>query len=98
MVHGFAMHSDHIPILSLIVEVAQWVRKQIFRFKAMWLESSDCNKVVKEAWQNHRKYIDMRVVMEKISHCSKELDVWSKEKFGLVRRRTQEARKNLIKL
>lgn len=43
-------------------------------------------------------HADMQVIVDKISHCSKELDVQSKEKFGSMWQQIQEAKKNLIKL
>lgn len=52
--HGIAAHSDHLPIiLQLQRDTFLSIGKRSFRFEAMWVGSSNCERVVKEAWMTN---------------------------------------------
>lgn len=96
---GLAAYLDHLPIiLSTTTEKRMRPGKIIFTFEAMWVEAKECSTIIKESWRDNTEHADMDLVMERISQCSKNLEMWNKEVFSSVRKQIQQAWNNLDKL
>lgn len=59
-------------------------KKKIFRFQAMWMGDNECQMIVEQSWGNSKSDQLMGDVIICIAVCSKNLEVWNKEKFGNV--------------
>ncbi|XP_042988702.1 uncharacterized protein LOC122316234 [Carya illinoinensis] len=70
VVHGGAAYSDHIPI-SLASEIRKTKRRtnRVFRFEAMWIGESSCDKIVQDTWVLFAGRNKMEDVMQKIGVC-----------------------------
>lgn len=89
---GLAANSDHLPIiLSTTTEKRMRPGKIIFTFEAMRVEAKECSTIIKESWRDNTEHADMDLVMERISQCSKNLEMWNKEVFSSVRKQIEQA-------
>uniref|UniRef100_A0A803L2P2 CCHC-type domain-containing protein n=1 Tax=Chenopodium quinoa TaxID=63459 RepID=A0A803L2P2_CHEQI len=86
-------HSDHAPIiLKAGLREENRRKKRIFRFEALWLSKSECESVVKSAWNNNvADPIHMR-----IANCAESLSLWASNTFGDIRKRIKKAEERLL--
>lgn len=84
--------SDHAPIFLTTSDSPDHRSKnRIFHFEALWLSNSECQSVVKKAWEDRPS---MRVPT-KIEHCAEKLRTWAWNTFGAVKRRIKKVEKEL---
>lgn len=75
--HNFVAYSDHVPIiLSLLDEMPQRPRHRVFKLEAMWINSSDCLSIIKNAWTCSSDQVDLHDIMRKIKCCSGNLEAF----------------------
>ena len=86
--------SNHVPIFinSSSLETPPW--KKVFRFEEIWVSNSQCTKTVEAAWTNGGE----DDVLKKFEKCSKDLEWWDKNCFGVVRCELEERKKMLAKV
>ncbi|XP_042972966.1 uncharacterized protein LOC122304767 [Carya illinoinensis] len=70
-------------------------RGKLFRFKAMWAEDEDCERVVADSWKSRIGDNPMNRFKTQVEACSQSLTRWNKIKFGRVQKKIQQARDHL---
>ncbi|KAL0370676.1 UNVERIFIED_CONTAM: putative mitochondrial protein [Sesamum angustifolium] len=92
------IYSDHAPIL---VEHTQKQKSRQVRtnkplkFKAMWIKSEDCEKVISRLWHNTSLGDPNDTFMQKLDTCRMGLISWSKVEFGEMTKRIREIEKEI---
>ena len=71
------------------------LKKKVFRFEDMWLADKGCGETVEGVWQASFEGFVSSKVIRKIERCGKELTLWSRNKFGNIRRELVKKRKEL---
>ncbi|XP_075640653.1 uncharacterized protein LOC142612440 [Castanea sativa] len=69
--------------------------KRPFRFKQMWMTDKGCGVAIEEVWKTNFDEPWAKKILRKIHKCGLELTLWSKKKFGSVRKELETKRKQL---
>ncbi|KAF1887608.1 hypothetical protein Lal_00040662 [Lupinus albus] len=86
--------SDHNPLLfSATNDNARRISQ--FSFHRMWLNHSDCSRVVAESWRNEVYGCPMFILSQKLKNLKIVLKDWNKNIFGDVHLRVQNALANV---
>ncbi|GAU31405.1 hypothetical protein TSUD_370540 [Trifolium subterraneum] len=75
--------SDHFPLL-LEAQVTSVQIVSQFKFMKMWSLHPDCQRIVKESWQNNVLGCPMFILTKKLKLLKEKLKSWNKECFGNV--------------
>lgn len=94
--HLVSPRSDHCPILLHWREKAQRPRNCMDRYEIVWERDASLGKIISKAWERAQHEGNLGNVVVSLKQVMKELKVWSKEKFGNVRRELEELRKELV--
>ncbi|KAL9668951.1 hypothetical protein QQ045_006492 [Rhodiola kirilowii] len=91
VVNGWALHSDHRPlILSLLKGKTTSRGKSVpsFKFEPMWLRDASFKEEVRSIWSKvGGRFVDMK---DKLWACGIELQKWNARSFGNVQKRIKE--------
>ncbi|KAL0288473.1 UNVERIFIED_CONTAM: hypothetical protein Scaly_2729500 [Sesamum calycinum] len=92
------IYSDHAPIL--VEHTQKQKRRQArtnkpLKFKAMWIKSEDCEKVISRLWHNTSLGDPNDTFMRKLDTCRMGLISWSKVEFGEMTKRIREIEKEI---
>ncbi|KAF5477594.1 hypothetical protein F2P56_004216, partial [Juglans regia] len=96
--HGVSAYSDHLPIwFESKGSFVEGRKKKQFRFEAMWVGEETCADIIENVWVagNGNGSNDMERVMRRIKACGNQLASWNKRSFGHVKKKKNDARKNL---
>jgi len=96
--HLTSSRSDHKALLLVAQPVEQRSRGSIFRYEIMWEREEDLNTVVETAWQKRNPGSDLGSLSIALKTVTKDLKVWSREKFGHVTRQLEQLRNKLEEL
>ncbi|KAL2922937.1 N-acyl-phosphatidylethanolamine-hydrolyzing phospholipase D [Bienertia sinuspersici] len=84
-------NSDHGPIL-LKEEVRQrGTRSKMRRFESLWLSNENCEKVVKEKWNED----ECMEAPTRIAQTLEKLSQWASSTFGNIKKQLKETEKRL---
>ncbi|KAL0011089.1 hypothetical protein SO802_006197 [Lithocarpus litseifolius] len=99
--HLQVSYSNHVPLLISTTEPINPKRRKRLprRFEEKWVTHSDCEKVIREAWEGQfRNGSPMFVLFEKIKQCRHALVDWSRNNFGIFKTKLQEKQTTLEEL
>ena len=65
--------SNHVPIYISLSGLDPPVRKNVFRFKQMWLSNTGCEEVVHSAWNSIDGVGVDGEILAKVDKCGKDL-------------------------
>ncbi|KAL5799470.1 hypothetical protein ACOSQ3_032549 [Xanthoceras sorbifolium] len=85
---GF-MFSDHRPTATKFVRdviSSSGNREQKFRFEPFWLKDEECYSVICKAWGGFDNATSGRGLRAKLLMCAERLEIWSKVKFGSLKK------------
>ncbi|KAL2931370.1 hypothetical protein RDABS01_036780, partial [Bienertia sinuspersici] len=88
-------NSDHGPILLKNDERnGKRMKRRLMRFESLWLTDENCEKVVKDSWQESNNFM-----MEgRLALVLSNLDGWATETFDDLKRRLKLAEQRLTEL
>ncbi|OMO88682.1 reverse transcriptase [Corchorus capsularis] len=93
----YRIGSDHSPIL-LDTCYSEEKAMRSFKFEAMWLESPDCEDVVKRGWSVPFEGSGCYQLVNKLKKSKNELIAWSKKAFPNNRKVIDELMTELVHL
>lgn len=64
----------------------------------MWTDSSECRRIISEAWNSNLASRGLQGMMYCIARCSEKLKGWNRASFGSVKQNLHRAQENLEKL
>ena len=73
MHHLTCNSSNHVPIHISLSGLDPPVRKNVFRFKQMWLSNTGCEEVVHSAWNSIDGVGVDGEILAKVDKCGKDL-------------------------
>ena len=73
MHHLTCNSSNHMPIYISLLGLDPPVRKNVFRFKQMWLSNTGCEEVVHSAWNSIDGVGVDGEILAKVDKCGKDL-------------------------
>ncbi|OMO86752.1 Endonuclease/exonuclease/phosphatase [Corchorus olitorius] len=86
--------SDHSPLL-LQFDKQDGFRRRPYRFEMMWSTNEQCEKVIKESWNQEVVGSNAFKLVQKIKITRDELRTWNKTEFGNIFQRKQARGKEL---
>ncbi|KAH7863938.1 hypothetical protein Vadar_023835 [Vaccinium darrowii] len=89
-----AIGSDH-NTLVLNTEVPLMKVGKPFRFESFWVTEDSYSDVIMDAWNQGQNGSLMFVVCKKLQACKVQLKAWSKQNFGNLWLRIDEAKEQL---
>ncbi|XP_023906329.1 uncharacterized protein LOC112018051 [Quercus suber] len=99
--HLLASYSDHDPIMMDMAPPTQPQKRRhkIQRFEEKWVAHANCERIIREAWnQIHPQGSPMYCMFEKSKKCRMDLITWSRVTFGNTRTRLDEKQGELTSL
>ena len=96
--HLTSSRSDHKALLLSMQLDARTHRTQTFRYEIMWEREEELGIVVEQAWKKRNPGSDLGALASAMQGVTKELRVWSKEKFGNVTTQLEQLRQELESL
>ncbi|KAL6228109.1 hypothetical protein ACLB2K_002063 [Fragaria x ananassa] len=97
VIHLNPNESDHLPILLEIRKSGRKKKKKKrrWRFEEYWLRESECQTVVEAGWESITDTDPFLRVSKKIMNTRESLILWSKEKFGSLKKDIKAVRSKL---
>lgn len=71
---------------------------QLFRYEIMWEREEELSTVIEQAWQKRNPGSDLGALASALQCVTKDLRVWSREKFGNVTKQLEQLRQQLDSL
>ncbi|KAK9734769.1 hypothetical protein RND81_04G162300 [Saponaria officinalis] len=87
--------SDHLPIKLSTRKPASKKKGRRFRFEDLWVSSSECEDVVRDAWSVESYGYEEGSLLDKLRGCCNKLQRWSRKCFGDIQGRIEETRQLL---
>lgn len=81
--------SDHFPLL-LVANKAVSTFPSSFKFHKMWIQHSDCRRLIQEVWFNPVQGCPMFILSQKLKYTKAALKDWNKNVFGNVHLRVEK--------
>lgn len=83
--HGHAPYSDYSPIwLETVGSLPIRRGSRPFKFEAMWVGESECEKIIEHVWQSCPPIKSVEEIPNLVSNCGSWLKTWNKTSFGNV--------------
>ncbi|KAK4438707.1 hypothetical protein Salat_0205200 [Sesamum alatum] len=100
--HLPALGSDHSPLIvnteHLDQQSSGWHRGKVWRFEAMWLRTTECERVVLEAWQHGSEASNTDNVFHNLENCRIGFIRWNQDAFGNLRKRIKKLEEEITQL
>ncbi|XP_058746611.1 uncharacterized protein LOC131619539 [Vicia villosa] len=87
-------NSDHYPIL-ITIKRDNLIFKSQFKFHKMWTLNSDCDRLVRETWNEKFYGCPMYILDQNLKLLKSRLKSWNKYTFGNVHIITTQAESNI---
>ncbi|KAK6162202.1 hypothetical protein DH2020_002043 [Rehmannia glutinosa] len=68
-------------------------RRKLIRFESFWIRSSECKRIIKEAWS-----FSPGALNDKLNHCLADLHYWSRSNFGDLSDKIKQLKSEISKL
>ena len=96
--HLSSSRSDHKALLLTVQPDTQVKRGNYFRYEIMWERGEELGTVIEKAWQRRNPGSDLGALSNALKEVTKDLKVWSREKFGHVAKQLEQLRAELESL
>ncbi|KAG2644822.1 hypothetical protein PVAP13_2KG380405 [Panicum virgatum] len=82
VLHLTSSRSDHKALLLSLQTEEQRPRSSVFRYEIMWEREEELGTIIEQAWQKRNPGSDLGALATSLQCVTKELKIWSRDKFG----------------
>jgi len=95
ILHLTSSRSDHKALLLSLQPEVQSPQSHVFWYEIMWEREEELGTIIQQAWQKRNPGSDLGALSASLQCVTKELKIWSKDKFGHVTNQLEQLRKDL---